>query len=156
MNADLVRASGLQFDVEQSETIEPLPPAIQRPRAAAAANNRHARAVRRIACEWLLDASGISLQSSVNECDVRLEHRAIAKLIGKIFERGFGFRDDEQAGRVAIQTVHDAGADTGAAAGKLFKVISECVCERARVNSRGGMDHEARWFVHADERLVFV
>ncbi len=60
MNANLVRASGFELHVEEREAIEALPHAIERKRAAAAANDRHARAIRPVAREWLIDTSGVS------------------------------------------------------------------------------------------------
>jgi len=52
--------------------------------------------------------------------------------------------------------MHDAGSHARAAAGKLFKVISECVRERAGMNSRRGMDDQAGGLVDYDQGRVFV
>src|SRR5690349_14342404 len=81
VNADLMRASGFQLNVEQREAIETLPHAIQRKRAASATHDGHARAVFGIASEWLIDGARISVHAPVHQRDVRLEHRTIAKLI---------------------------------------------------------------------------
>jgi hypothetical protein len=81
MNPNLVRAAGFEFDVEQREAIETLAHTIKRERAATAADDGHARTIRRVASEGLIDASRVGLEASVDESDVRLEHRAIAKLI---------------------------------------------------------------------------
>ncbi len=92
----------------------------------------------------------------MDECDVRLEHGAIAKLIGEMFECGFRFCDDEQAGSVAIQAMHDSRPYARRRVGKLLKVIGECVRECAGMDARGRMDHESGGFVDDNERLVFV
>src|SRR5689334_21653968 len=55
MDADLMRPSRLQLNVQQRESIERLPHTIQRQRIAPATYHRHARPVRRIARQWLID-----------------------------------------------------------------------------------------------------
>src|SRR5690349_4408732 len=55
MNANLMRAAGLQLNVEQREAIKPLPDAIQRKRAAAATHDSHSRPVGGIARQRLID-----------------------------------------------------------------------------------------------------
>src|SRR5688572_32010634 len=46
MNANLVRASGLELDVEERETVETLPHAIKRERAASTAYHRDRKSTR--------------------------------------------------------------------------------------------------------------
>ena len=52
--------------------------------------------------------------------------------------------------------MHDAGSYACTAVWKLFEVISECVRERAAVNSSSGMDDKSGRLVHYNERVVFV
>ena len=87
---------------------------------------------------------------------IRLEHRSIAKLIGKMFQGRLCLCHDKQSGSIAIETMHDAGPHARAAIGKLLKMVSERVRQRARVNSSGWMDHQTGGFVNDDECLVFV
>ena len=86
---------------------------------------------------------------------VRLVNRTRAKLIREIFERRFSLRDDQQAGRVAIESMNDPGPHT-ARVRQLLKMVSEGVRQRAGMDSRCRMDHKTGRLVYDDQRLVFV
>ena len=67
----------------------------------------------------------------MDQRDVRLENSSIAKLIGKVLERGFSLGDDQQTRRVAVQPVNDSRPDTRAAIRKLLKMVCESVSQRS-------------------------
>jgi len=81
MDSDLMRSSGLELNIEECETIESTSHTEQRQRIAATPHDGHARTVRRIACQWLIDLSGICNHTPVDQRYVRLVDRPIAKLI---------------------------------------------------------------------------
>src|SRR5215211_5400912 len=91
VNADLMRSSSFQFHIEKCESLKRTPNPVECQSAAAATDHGHARTVRTIASEWLIDLSGIRKHPPVDERNVRLENCAIAKLIGKVLERRLGF-----------------------------------------------------------------
>lgn len=155
MHANLVGAACLQLDVEQRKTIEPPVDAIQRQRAATATQNRHARPIRRVTRKRLIDAARIRRDSSMDQRDIRLEHRTRAKLIRKILERGIRLRNDQQPRRIAIESMNNPGPHV-ACVRQLLEMICECIGERAGVDSRRRMHDKTGGFVYDEERLIFV
>src|ERR1700752_4871452 len=92
----------------------------------------------------------------MDQRNIGFEHRAIAKRIGKVFERRLSLSNNQQPGSVAVQAMDYAGPHARAAVRQLLKVISECVRERTRMNPRGRMHDQARWLVHYYECCVFI
>ena len=80
---------------------------------------------------------------------------------GKLGEEGLhgavGFGDDDAAGGVFVETVHDAGTFDAVDAGELVSaMMEEGVDEGAIGIASGGVDDHAVGFVENDEVLVFV
>src|SRR5262244_3654081 len=59
MHSNLVCSSGLDLDVKQGEPVVTMTHAVQRKRRPAAINHRHAGAINRVACQWLIDATAV-------------------------------------------------------------------------------------------------
>src|SRR6266849_4493353 len=127
MHANLVSPSGLQFDVEQREPFEASTNSINRKRWPAATDDRHSRAVTRIARDRLIDFAGFLFHLSANERDVRLEHSARAKLIREMLVGCFCLGHHQQTGRTFIQTMHDPRTRGAPGARQLLKMKSERV-----------------------------
>ena len=70
--------------------------------------------------------------------------------------RRVGLRDDDEAGGVLVQPVHDAGALHAADAGQVCYECEQRVHERAVRVSRRGVHRQPRGFVHDDEMIVLV
>src|SRR5438105_11784948 len=74
MHPNLMSAPGLQFDIEQRKPIETLANVVNRKRRSATTNDRHPRAMPRIAGNWLIDPAAVSFDVSVDQRDIRLEN----------------------------------------------------------------------------------
>ena len=64
--------------------------------------------------------------------------------------------DDENAGRVAIETVHDPGSLHAADRREPAPVVQQCVHERASAHARSWMDRHPRRLVDHQEVAVLV
>src|ERR1044072_6728451 len=115
MNANLMCAPGLQFHIQQRESMIVLSHFVQGYCAAAASHHCHSRAITRIARKWLVNTSRRVIYTAVNERNVRLKDCAIAKLFREVLERFFSFCNYKQTGCVAIQTVNNAWSDRACA-----------------------------------------
>src|SRR5713101_7 len=83
MHANLMSASGLQFDIKQRKSIENFASPEQRYRSPSAAHDCHARAIARIARDWLIDFAAAPFNLTVHQRKVRFENFTRAKLIGE-------------------------------------------------------------------------
>ncbi len=85
-----------------------------------------------------------------------LHRRALGKLGGEALVGGVGFRDDEAAGGIFIESVHDAGSLHSAYAGKFSSAMMEQGVDEGAIGISGsGMDDHAVRFVEDDEVFVF-
>jgi len=89
MHTDLMRPPGFQLHIQQRESIERTPHTIQRQRIPPATHDRHARPVRTITRQRLIDLSCVRKHAPMDQRQVRLVNSPIAKLIRQILERGF-------------------------------------------------------------------
>lgn len=97
-------------------------------------------------------------RDAVGDGEVELFHGgALRKLGGERLVGGIGFRDDEAAGGVFVESVNDAGALDAADAGELaFAVVEQGIDEGAiRVAGRG-VDDDAVLFVEDENVFVLV
>src|SRR5207253_962282 len=77
MHANLMRAPGLDFNVEQCEFIEPLQHAIERERRSpfACATHSHLHAMARVASDGRINAAFIRGHAAINQCQITLKTR---------------------------------------------------------------------------------
>src|SRR3982751_1184528 len=107
VHSDLVSPAGLNLDVEEGESVVMTTHAIDGERGASPRHNTHAGAVARVARDRLLDASRLLSDLTVHERDVGFENFTGAKLVREIFVRGLRLGDDDEAGSVFIEAMHD-------------------------------------------------
>ena len=79
-----------------------------------------------------------------DEREVFLAERAAAHLAREHLVGAVGLRDEQDAGGVAVQPVHDSGPQLAADPGEIPDVVQQRVDERPRRVPRGRMDDEAR------------
>ena len=154
VHANLVRAPGVNRDGrERQQPAEVLRGDDARDRFAAAAHavriarrlrGRHLLAVHGVASDGRVDAAPRH-HLAPHQCDVLLFNLAILKLPGQRVVRGVVLGDDDQAGRPAIEAVHDARTFLAADAAQVVEVMEQRVDERAaRVSGRRMHDHAGR------------
>ena len=90
-------------------------------------------------------------QRDVRLVDAALLHLAREAPVGRV-----RLRDDDEAGRVLVQPVHDAGALHAADARQVRHERQQRVHERAVRVPRRGVHREPRGLVHHDELIVLV
>ena len=117
----------------------------------------HALAIRRVAADGRVDRAGILAQVAADDGLIRAGHGVVGQLRREGEVRKVVFRRDEQAGRVLVDAVHDAGPPLSADAGETVAAVGEQgVDERAvLVAGRGVHDHAAR-LVDDDEVVVLI
>ena len=110
-----------------------------------------------MAADGRIDRAGVFAQIAADDGLIGAGHGVVGQLgreceVGKVV-----FRRDEQAGRVLVDAVHDAGPPLSADAGETVAAVGEQgVDERAvLVAGRGVHDHAAR-FVDDDEVIVLI
>ena len=157
VHANLVRAPGMNRDLRQRDRgVEVL--GADDPRhgfPAAPGSRRHLLPVARIAPDRRIDAPS-RLHHAPDERDVFLLDLAIVKLPRQFFVRRVVLGDDHQAGRAAIEPMHDARPLLAADAAQIVNLMEERVHQRAaRVPGRRVNDH-ARRLVDDDEVRILV
>ncbi len=95
--------------------------------------------------------------NTISDSEVDFLHcRALGKLGGEALVGGVGFCNDEAAGGVFIESVHDTGSLHSAYPGEFSSAMMEqCVDEGAVGISGSGMDDHAVGFVEDDKVFVF-
>ena len=158
VHADLVRAAGLKLAADVRVAVVARD---DRPVRDSAAGiflcHGHALAVGRVAADGGIDRAGVFAQIAADDGLIGAGHGVVGQLgrereVGKVV-----FRRDEQAGRVLVDAVHDAGPPLSADAGETVAAVGEQgVDERAvLVAGRGVHDHAAR-LVDDDEVVVLI
>src|SRR5215471_9034236 len=157
MDADLMRASGMNRDVRQREDdAELLGLDDARDRFAAAPGlRRHLLPVARVASDRLVDPSS-RLNFSPDERDVFLLDFPIVKLPRQLLVRGVVLRDDHQPRGAPIEPMDDAGPLLSADAAQVADVMEQRVHERAARMSGSGMDDHAGGLVDDDQVGVLI
>ena len=85
VDADLVRAAGLDIDIEEREFLEPLTHLPQAERVTAVGGYRHLGPMPSVACDRAVDGSFVFPRTAVDECDVGFFYCAVAELFGEGF-----------------------------------------------------------------------
>src|SRR5260370_320500 len=155
MDPDLMSASGLQFDVEQCESLKPLANAINRKGRTPATYDRHANAIAGVTSDRLIDLVGLLFNESMHQRNIGFEDFARAKLIGQIFMSAFGLSRYQQTRGAFVQTMHNPWPSRPRGVRQLCEMIGESVCEGPGVSSGGGVNHHARRLIDDDQIVIF-
>ena len=110
-----------------------------------------------MAADGRIDRASVFAQAAADDGLIRAGHGVIGQLRREREVHKVVFRRDEQAGRVLVDAVHDAGPPLPADAGETVAAVGEQgVDERAvLVPGRGVHDHAAR-LVDDDEVVVLI
>jgi hypothetical protein len=97
----------------------------------------------------------------VDEGQVRLRDLALGEHLAELAVGAVVFGDEDQAARLLIQAMDDAGAEIAADVGEFVEVEEECVDEGPSVAgvicaAGSGVHHHASGLVDDSEELVFV
>src|SRR6185436_15202241 len=103
VNPNLMRSSGLEFNIKQRERLVTVPDFEQRQCPPAPGDNCHARSIPRIASNRLLNGAALLFHHTVDQGNVTLENLTRAKLIAETLMRGFSLRRDQQSGRIFVE-----------------------------------------------------
>ncbi len=145
MDANLMRAAGMQIGFDQDEPIEaqtrtPVGASF----AAFAAAGSHSRTAAQIARNGQFDLARVSFDFSMKQRDVGFLHEAIAKILDELAMRVVVARDHNRAGSLLVESMHDPGPQW-AADGRQSRDPAEtmqqrgnhaCRCSRQRRDGR--------------------
>ena len=115
VDADLVRPSRLEVDLEQRRGTERLDGLVVRHRGLPVDDDRELPVGRRMATDGRVDRAGERVGMPLHDGVVDLLDGALAE---RLFEHGvgaLGLRDDHEAGGADVESMHDAGALCGTA-----------------------------------------
>src|SRR5215813_2370665 len=142
MDPDLVRAAGLEADLEKRSPVEAAAhaPGCDRQLPGLRASGE-ALPVARVACVESLEAARVG-RLAVHEREVGLLDRAFLKRALERLECRVVLGDDEAAGGLLVEAVDDARPEHAADAGQPRDVVEERVDERSSRVAGGGMDDE--------------
>ena len=156
VHANLMGAARCDGDVNQGDARH-----VQRRRNAcdgrsrAAGLRRHLLPVRWIAADGQVD-SFPGLHDTPHERDVFLFNFPVVKLPGQLEMRAIVFCHDHEAGRPAIEAMHDARPQLTADAAQVVNLVEQGVDERALGVSGGRMHHHPRRFVDHDQVRILI
>ena len=166
MDADLVGPAGFEPALDQSGqgfgwgTID-LPDLVMRHRVPPPGGSHgHLQRIGRIAAKVGVDGALRPRRRAPDEGEIAPVEVTGPPVIGELrremLMRGIGLGGDEQAGRLLVEPVHDAGADHTADTGQARRAVMEqCVDERARRHAGAGMhDHPGR--LVDDDQIVIL
>ena len=147
MHANLMRASGTRKQTQQRDVVATLDDFEGGHGFSAAAPNRHAGAVDRVAANGLSDRSAVAADPTPYPGQVPFIDFSPAKLVAQRRERCGILGDDQHAGGIFIETMHDAGAEGIEAGPRPAPVMQEGAHQRAAPVSRCRVDYHPRGFV---------
>ena len=150
MHADLVRAAGLEPAAQQRRVAEALEDVDVRARRLARGDDRHRRALGRMAADRRVDRVA-AREVARGEREVLARHRARLQLAHEVGVRRQRLRDDQEAARVLVEPMHDAGARH---ARELRRVMQQRVEQRAVAVAGARMHDEPGRLVDDEERVV--
>jgi len=117
-----------------------------RPRLA----HRHAMAMHRMARDGAVDHPGQQRRHAGDEREVFLAQMPAGELLGQAAVGGVGLGDQQHAGRVLVEPVHDARSFHAADPAQLALAVGEQrVHHGIRPGAHAGMHNHARGFVEA-------
>ena len=126
------------------------------PRQAGVLEDRHALAVVGVAGDGGVNDGVLEGQAAPEQGVVLADRRAGLDLLAQALVGEVVLGDDDQAGRVFVQAMDDAGALDAADAGQVAAVGEQGVDQRARLGPRRGVDDQALGLVDDDEVGVLV
>src|SRR5580693_1905445 len=159
MDADLVRAAGVQISFDEREIAKTLAQApIRAGFAAFTAAAGHARTAVQIARYRQFDNSSSALHPAVEQRDICLLHTAVAKFFDQFQVCGIVARDHNCARSSFVQAMHDPRSQRTADGGEpsVTETIQEGGDQRASVRSCAWMDDHSRGLVHYGDVGVFI
>ncbi len=156
MDADLMGAPGRDDDGEERDARERLRVNDARyGRSSASGPRRDPFALNRIASDGQVDCPS-GAHSAPHERHVSFVHFTVAELTR---QRGVGpvvFRNHHQARCAAVESMDDTRAKGAADAAQIVYVVEQCVDERTRGMTGGGVNHHTRWLVDNEKVGVVV
>ena len=158
VDPDLVGPAGLQARLQISEVGEALedPPPRHRPPSPAHGPNGHPGAVVRVSPDRLIhDALGAG-DAAVDHRVIDAPHGPGEELRGERFVGGGRLGDDQESGRVLVQTVHDARPARSTDARRAGRMRQHRGGERASRMPGPGMNDHPGWLVEHQHVLVLV
>jgi len=154
VDADLMRASGVQAQAQEREVTEgALDLEVGAGLARVRAVHGHAGAYARVASDGRLDRAGARGRSTVHEGEVLARDVPLRERLLQATMSLVRARDDEQAGGVAIEAMDDPGALGVGASGR---GSAEQLRERPGAMPARGVNHEAGGLVDDEQLGVFV
>lgn len=171
VHTDLMRSAGVGLDLEQRYRAKfgelvPFGAGLaapdtcnSAPLAGCISECFHARSVPRITADWQVDSAGVTFKFALGERKVSFFYGAGAK---RFRQSGVGivvFCDDDQAGGLFVETVHDSRPECirlRSTAGKILSATQKRVYKRATRVPCAGMDAHARRFVDDEQVVVFI
>ncbi len=155
VHADLVSPPRLQCDLEErvlGKELHELEAGHGVPRLVGV--ERAQRTLAAVPADRRIDASGSRLRTAADEREIPALHLAPSNRLLEAGVRVLGARDDEQAGRVTVETVDDPGTlGVGTASGAERQELRQ---ERRAPHSRRGVHGEPGRLVQHEEMLVLV
>src|SRR5215212_611561 len=155
MDADLMRAAGLEVDAEQRVMVEESFDVEVRHRLARTVGfERVPHRVVAVTADRRLDPSAARARTAADERQVRALELTLRHLLLQPLVRVVRARDDQEPRGVSVEAVDDAGAIGLLPA--LGAELEEAVDERARVVSGRRVDDEARRLVDDEQVRVLI
>ena len=159
VNSNLMGPPGLGLTANQGITAKPLFDLVKRHGRFAAVGgrpDRHLFTRDGVKADRLLDVVTVALGHAVDQCQVFFLHAAVLELKSELVVNALVLGDDQEARRVAVEAVDDAGPVFAGQRGKPIEMKLEGVDQGAAPVSSGRMgDHSGR-LVDDGQILVFV
>lgn len=152
VDADLMRASGFELNLDQRVGGEPLVNAVMRDGFLAIVSYGKALAITAVTSDGKIHGAA-ARQGTLDQCKVFTVDGMCLKLLDQKLVRLDGFRDHQKTAGVLVDPVNDARSGNTI---QFRRMVQEGILERAVVMARGRVNHEALWFFDDDDGFVFV
>jgi len=161
MHADLVRAAGVELNFEERGGIDagedaPVGAGFASVAENDAAAGGHAGATLGVAGDGEVNGAAIFFQKALHESDVGFLDLALAKGFAESGVSGVIFGDEDDAGGVFIEAMHDAGAECITTLRESLAAAEEGVDQGAVRGAGAGVHGHAGGLVDGDDVGVFV
>src|ERR1700687_6435154 len=156
MDANLLRSPGLRKEAQQGHRVETFDDFKARLRGAPARSNRHALAMHRVASDRLRDDAARPADAPPDECQVLLLDLSRAELRPEMRERGDILGDDQHAGRVFVEAMHDAGTLRIKTRPHSMPMMKQSADQRPAPVPRGRMHDQASGLVDNQNPVVLI
>ena len=158
MHPDLVGAPRIQLETQQRVVPQTLyqAPVGAGGSAAGGINHRIFLAIHRVAADWPIDAARLPQRHPVNHRQVFAAGDALLNLALQPHQGLLAFGDDNAAGCVLIEPMHDARAHLAADAGQVGAMVQQAIHQGAVLVAGGRMHGEASGLVDHNQVGVLV